>query len=114
MSVGCAHCKKRPAECRCEAPNDRSPLVRIPRDVERTIRERADTTIALLIERLQQRRAELVDYSVERATTIGVTEYGEAAWHKTPDQLLREIDDELADAIFYGGAREDVIEGLAR
>lgn len=83
------------------------------RDPERTIREHAGRTVDLIIHRLVAHRAHLLDRAVERATTLGVKEYGEGAWSKTPEQLLEEFDDEICDAFFYGGARFDVLDELA-
>ena len=44
---------------------------------------------------------DIVALSVERAEGVGVTEYGDASFHKSSAELRRERFEEYADALFY-------------
>lgn len=57
---------------------------------------------------IQHLHTELVEHAVEiialgdhRATTLGITEYGDISYHKPIEHLEQDIHEELADAIFY-------------
>ncbi len=80
------------------------------RDPEATIRRHADASREQLLALLgnDEYWAHLVELAVERASGIGVDEYGTGAWDKTPAGLLGEAGQELADAIFYLGVRREV------
>jgi len=43
----------------------------------------------------------LIQLAKDRATSIGAKEYGNAAYFKTISALIREIQEEISDAIFY-------------
>lgn len=44
---------------------------------------------------------ELAELAITRASTIGITEYGDTSYHKENEYLEIDVDEELADAIFY-------------
>lgn len=44
---------------------------------------------------------ELVELAVERASTLGIREYGDTSYHKDIEWLEVDVMEELADAIFY-------------
>lgn len=57
---------------------------------------------------IQHLHTELVNHAVEiialgdhRATTLGITQYGDISYHKPVEHLEQDIHEELADAIFY-------------
>ena len=70
-------------------------------DVERVVREYGRDAVRQLIVELSVAADALVDLAVERATTLGAAEYGDASFHKNSHELKRETSEELADAIFY-------------
>jgi hypothetical protein len=43
----------------------------------------------------------LTELAIDRATTIGVAEYGDTSFHKPLERLEVDVDEELADALFY-------------
>lgn len=50
---------------------------------------------------ITERAPYLTLLAVHRARTIGADTYGNASYDKTYGELMGELDDELADAIFY-------------
>lgn len=50
---------------------------------------------------LHRKRAELVELALERASSLGVAEYGDASFHKPLERIEMETAEELGDAIFY-------------
>lgn len=77
------------------------------RDPELTVRAHAERSVSFLIRELLERKDELVELAVARASSIGAAEYGDAAWQRSPAELSVEVDEELADALFYAGVRFD-------
>lgn len=53
----------------------------------------------------------LVELAIERSTSIGAAEYGDASFHKTRETLTRERFEEYADAIFYGCVEHHIRKG---
>ena len=80
-------------------------------DASATIRYHAATARSVLVAQLMNdvEWAHLVELAIERASTLGVAEYGTGAWDKTRPGLYRETDQELADAIFYVSVAEDIV-----
>jgi len=105
MNLGCRHCRKPSPACDCpKGVSSREPIVAL-RDAEATIRAASvDSRMRLLRKVLDNdwwQRNE--DLAVERATSIGAQEYGDASYHKTDAELENEGDDEIADWRFYDG-----------
>lgn len=105
MNLGCRGCTRPFASCNCPASVQRAePLVPL-RDAEATIRSSsAESRMRLLRKILDNdwwQRNE--DLAVERATSIGAQEYGDASYHKTTAELDQEGDEEIADWRFYDG-----------
>lgn len=49
--------------------------------------------------------------AIDRGATIGIAEYGDKTFHKPSNELIGEIDPELADAIWYGSVKAWVDDG---
>lgn len=79
-------------------------------DAEAVIRKHADAAIYTMLCDLLAHATELVELAVERATSIGAAEYGDASFHKTPLELRRDRFEEHADAIFYASVELDQLE----
>lgn len=81
------------------------------RDAETTIRAHANRARHQLLQLAtdRDRWAELVDLAVDRATSIGVREYGTSTWDKPVADVAHEGDCEIADWIFYLGVQEDLL-----
>ena len=75
---------------------------------EAFIRENANKIIASLCSRLVEHKEELVEMCIERASTVGVAEYGDTSFSKPIEYLEVDVDEELSDAIFY----ESIVELL--
>lgn len=77
--------------------------MRVPLEQQReAYRLHAHAATDRLLARLAERRAELVTLGMTRAfDTVGVHEYGDSTYHRSPAELGDETDAELADAIFY-------------
>lgn len=69
------------------------------------LRKRGHRAVFDLVNTLLDRADELVELAVSRAGSVGAREYGNTSYGKTHAQLGVEIDEELADAIFYGHLR---------
>lgn len=50
---------------------------------------------------LHRHSERLCDLAKTRLLTLGVDEYGDRAWHLDRDRVKVEIDEELADGLFY-------------
>lgn len=109
MTIGCPHCRKSGPDCDCPASIRLVVPLQPIRDPEATVRAHASAAVHRLVERLQRDADRLVELAVERSTSLGARAYGDGAWSKPPDDLDRETDEELADALFYQGARFDVL-----
>jgi len=57
--------------------------------------------VLALAQRIVDNADEIVGLAGYRASTLGELEYGDASYHKGVEHLEREIDEELADAVFY-------------
>lgn len=55
----------------------------------------------LVRERLRDLKAPLIDKELARMRTLGLDQYGDQTFRKPLGELRDELDDELADAIFY-------------
>jgi hypothetical protein len=77
--------------------------MRVPLELQRSLYARhAEAAVDLLLARLHEQRARLVQLGASRAfSDVGVGEYGDATYWLTPERLSEETDAELADAIFY-------------
>ena len=68
---------------------------------EARLRQRGHQAVFGLENTLLGRADELVALAVERAGSVGAQDYGDASYRKTHTQVGVDVDEELADAIFY-------------
>jgi hypothetical protein len=54
-----------------------------------------------LMAKLNRDGQRLFALAIERGATIGADQYGDKSFHLSKKELDKEIDEELADAIFY-------------
>lgn len=74
----------------------------LPLDVQRELLHRyAPQAIDIILRRIEDDADHLVDLADQRATGLGVTEYGDATWHLPLERKRAEGNAEFADAIFY-------------
>lgn len=109
MVLGCRHCSEHYSRCNCPASIQRAePLVAL-RDAEATIRATSDATRMRLLRKVLDNDwwDARVEGGVERATSLGAQQYGDASYHKTDAELESEGDDEIEDWIFYAGVIEE-------
>jgi len=66
-----------------------------------TFDDHANEAIERLITIINGSRAAIINHARERASSVGVAEYGSTSYDKTNSQLGIEVLDELADAVFY-------------
>lgn len=66
-----------------------------------TLRRRGRQAAIELCHRIIDDYEDLIELAIERALTLGVTEYGDTSYHKDLEHLEVEVNEELADAIFY-------------
>lgn len=57
--------------------------------------------ILSLAEKLIENEHDIIDMAIERASTLGVAEYGDVSYYKPLERLECEVLEELADAVFY-------------
>jgi hypothetical protein len=109
MNLGCRHCTRPSSACDCPASVQRAEPIVALRDAEATIRATAAETRMRLARQIfdNDRWSHLVDLAVERATSIGAQQYGDASYNKTDAELEAEGDDEIADWLFYAGVIEE-------
>jgi hypothetical protein len=103
VNLVCRHCRRPSRACACpKGVSTREPLVPA-RDPEAGIRKHADEIRMQILRNVldNERWAKAVDFAVERSTSIGAQEYGDASYYKTDEVLEWEGDCELADWIFY-------------
>lgn len=70
-------------------------------NAELVIREHADAILWQLVTELVEHYDAIVELAVTRATTIGIAEYGNSSFSKTPKELRTDRFEEHADAVFY-------------
>lgn len=70
-------------------------------DQENELRRLGRLAILSLAAQLINDADEIIDLAIERASTIGVREYGDTAYHKPVEYLEIDVLEELADAVFY-------------
>ena len=68
---------------------------------EEELRRLGRLTILSLAAQLIEDADEIIELAVDRASTIGVREYGDTAYHKPIEWLEVDVLEELADAVFY-------------
>jgi len=76
-------------------------------EAERVIRENAERIKYRLIAEILEHHDELVELAVERADTIGILEYEDRSFRKSPAELFVDRKEEYADAYFYCGVELD-------
>jgi hypothetical protein len=86
----------------CQCPSSIRPTDELI-DPEPGIREHAEEIRMRILRRVcdNERWAALVELAVERATSIGARDYGNASYYKSTRELEAEGDCEIADLIFY-------------
>ena len=72
-------------------------------DQQRIVNQHLDAAFDELVDRLHSQRAFIYGLALERLA-VGVEEYGDAIFHRSPDQLEREVLEELADSVNYVAA----------
>lgn len=65
------------------------------------LRRRGRQAAIELCHRIVDDYEDLIELAIERALTLGVQEYGDVSYHKPIERLEVEVDEELADALFY-------------
>lgn len=70
-------------------------------DQEKALAKFGREAVIALAHRLIENADEIVGLAGYRASTVGVREYGDVSYHKTIEHLECEVDEELADAVFY-------------
>lgn len=87
----------------CNCPKSIAPPSEPLIDPEPGIRQHASEIRMRILRRVLDNAKwdELVDLAVERATSIGAADYGNASYYKSTRELTAEGDCELADLIFY-------------
>lgn len=61
----------------------------------------ARESVTSLARHLIEHGDELIDLSAQRASSLGVEQYGDTSFHLPIERLELEVNEELADAIFY-------------
>ncbi len=68
---------------------------------EQELRRLGRMAVLSIAQQLIEESDELVELAVERASTVGLSEYGDTSYYKPVEYLEVDVMEELADAIFY-------------
>jgi phosphoribosyl-ATP pyrophosphohydrolase len=68
---------------------------------EQELRRLGRAAVLTIAQQLIEEADELVELAVERAATVGMSDYGDTSYHKPVEYLEVDVMEELADAIFY-------------
>lgn len=81
----------------------------VPTSMQRALVDAAaHRTVDFIVDYIRANRERLVELTFERAFGPEGDAYGDATWRLPPPAVLRELDAELADAIFYGSVHQQL------